>query len=396
MPDISQFIASDNITYDLKDSTAREHIQDHNNPHQVTAKQAGAISKISDYKFNKVSGWYRFLTINISAGQSKSILLLVQDTYSYSGESASHKAIISLYITRTSAGGFSASANLLTGYGFTNDKFYYTYDSSSGNVSIYIFKKTNSSGNIGVTVLSSLNRAGSYIDLSDSFESTSIATLPEGGWYFRAMQDGAGNIIPDTYATKDELLSTVISKGAIAASADIDTLITPGMWYSSTGLQTNWPSQGKPGRLLIFGSYSTTKARKVQLVVCNTDDVDDAEFYYRIGITSGSSSPWGSWTCVATKADFEYSSIATVELTSTASTSHAVGDYLMLGGVLYEVTSAIAAGETITPGTNVTPVTVMESIAELEGAVPQRYNASTNPTGYLTISDLPVYDGTVV
>lgn len=60
------------------------------------------------------------------------------------------------------------------------------------------------------------------------------------------------------------------------------------------------------------------------------------------------------------------SSIATVEPTSTASVAHAVGSHLMLGGVLYEVTSAIASGETITQGTNVTPVTVMESMAAMD------------------------------
>jgi hypothetical protein len=34
---------------------------------------------------------------------------------------------------------------------------------------------------------------------------------------------------------------------------------------------------------------------------------------------------------------------------------------------------------------------VDNSIAAI--SVPQRYNASTNPTGYLTMSDLPLYDG---
>lgn len=29
-------------------------------------------------------------------------------------------------------------------------------------------------------------------------------------------------------------------------------------------------------------------------------------------------------------------------------------------------------------------------------SIPQPYNASTNPTGYLTINDLPIYDGTVI
>lgn len=361
MADLAKIILPSGDEYNFKDAQAREHIQNHNNPHQVTAEQTGAISKISDYKFSNVSGWYRFLTINISAGQSKSILLLVQDTYSYSGGSASYKAIISLYITRTSSGGFSASANLLTGYGFTNDKFYYTYDSSSGNVSVYIFKNTNSNGYIGVTVLSSSNRGGSYIDLSENFESTSIATLPEGGWYFKAMQDGAGNIIPDTYATKDELLSTVINKGAIGSSIDIDTLTTPGMWYSATGLQTNWPNQGKPGRLVVFGSNSAYPPRKVQLVVCNTDGVDDAKFYYRIGISSGLSSPWGSWICVATMATLDtkanQSQLATVETGTTASQAYSAGDYFCMNGLLYKVTTAISSGQTFTPGTNCAVVT---------------------------------------
>ena len=52
--------------------------------------------------------------------------------------------------------------------------------------------------------------------------------------------------------------------------------------------------------------------------------------------------------------------LAPVEASSTASANHTQGSYLVLGGVLYEVTSAIASGETITPGTNVTAVTVTD------------------------------------
>lgn len=58
------------------------------------------------------------------------------------------------------------------------------------------------------------------------------------------------------------------------------------------------------------------------------------------------------------------SSIAPVE-GSTASANHAVGDYLMLGARLYRVTTAIASGERITPGTNVTGTTVMSEIVSL-------------------------------
>jgi len=48
------------------------------------------------------------------------------------------------------------------------------------------------------------------------------------------------------------------------------------------------------------------------------------------------------------------SSITTVEATSTASKAYAVGDLLIYNDTLYRVTSAISAGGTITPGTNVT------------------------------------------
>lgn len=59
-----------------------------------------------------------------------------------------------------------------------------------------------------------------------------------------------------------------------------------------------------------------------------------------------------------------YASIATIE-SSTAAYNHAVGSYLMLGGTLYKVTSAIATGEAIVPGTNVTATTVMAELAAL-------------------------------
>lgn len=58
------------------------------------------------------------------------------------------------------------------------------------------------------------------------------------------------------------------------------------------------------------------------------------------------------------------SSIAPVE-GSTASANHAVDDYLMLGARLYRVTTAIASGERIIPGTNVTETTVMAEIVSL-------------------------------
>ena len=48
-----------------------------------------------------------------------------------------------------------------------------------------------------------------------------------------------------------------------------------------------------------------------------------------------------------------------------ASGNYAVGSYLMHQGKLYRVTSAIASGESITPGTNVTQTTVMAELVRL-------------------------------
>ena len=48
-----------------------------------------------------------------------------------------------------------------------------------------------------------------------------------------------------------------------------------------------------------------------------------------------------------------------------AAANHAVGTYLTMGGKLYKVTSAIAAGESIVAGTNVTETTVMAEVLSL-------------------------------
>lgn len=58
------------------------------------------------------------------------------------------------------------------------------------------------------------------------------------------------------------------------------------------------------------------------------------------------------------------SCIAQVEPT-VATSNHAAGTYLVHDGTLYKVTSAIATGETITPGTNVTATTVMAELLAL-------------------------------
>lgn len=67
---------------------------------------------------------------------------------------------------------------------------------------------------------------------------------------------------------------------------------------------------------------------------------------------------------IALAGDAELSTIAAVE-NATASTNYAVGSYLVHAGILYRVTTAIATGETITPGGNVTATTVMAELIRL-------------------------------
>ena len=60
--------------------------------------------------------------------------------------------------------------------------------------------------------------------------------------------------------------------------------------------------------------------------------------------------------------------IAMIE-SSTAQTNHAIGSYFMLDNVLHKATSAIASGETITSGSNATPITIEEALTALNTSV---------------------------
>lgn len=55
--------------------------------------------------------------------------------------------------------------------------------------------------------------------------------------------------------------------------------------------------------------------------------------------------------------------------TTTATATHASGSLLTVSGQLYKATQAIATGETITPGTNVSPTTVAAQLAERDTAI---------------------------
>lgn len=63
------------------------------------------------------------------------------------------------------------------------------------------------------------------------------------------------------------------------------------------------------------------------------------------------------------------SNLATIETSTTASKAYAVGDYLVMNGILYKVTAAIASGGTITVDTNVTVAAAGDDIAAIAAKI---------------------------
>lgn len=98
---------------------------------------------------------------------------------------------------------------------------------------------------------------------------------------------------------------------------------------------------------------------------------------------SGGGGTWGSITGTlsdqtdlqnALNAKANTSTLATVESTTTASQAYSVGDYLVLNGQLYEVTTAITSGETLTVGTNISATTVGDELTALNNGLTSTSN----------------------
>lgn len=70
----------------------------------------------------------------------------------------------------------------------------------------------------------------------------------------------------------------------------------------------------------------------------------------------------------ATAGSVKAGSIATVEK-SPAVANHSIGEFILYGGDLYEVTSAIAAGETLVVGTNIAAASIGEELTALNNGL---------------------------
>lgn len=67
------------------------------------------------------------------------------------------------------------------------------------------------------------------------------------------------------------------------------------------------------------------------------------------------------------------SNVATVEDTTTSTHTYAKGDYVVVEGQLYEVTAAIAIGDTFTVGTNITQTTVGDELVQIKSDLGKVY-----------------------
>lgn len=72
----------------------------------------------------------------------------------------------------------------------------------------------------------------------------------------------------------------------------------------------------------------------------------------------------------ATAGSVKAGSIATVEK-SPAVANHSIGEFILYGGDLYEVTAAIAAGETLVVGTNIAAASIGDELSALNNGLTQ-------------------------
>jgi len=82
----------------------------------------------------------------------------------------------------------------------------------------------------------------------------------------------------------------------------------------------------------------------------------------------------------------ENQSLAPIESSATASRNYSVGQQFVYNGLLYEATSAIASGGTITPGSNCARTTVAEELSALNDSLTNVENVTSQFTLGSTIT----------
>lgn len=125
---------------------------------------AAARTLASSHAISGPAGWYRFIELSCDAGQSRSVDLLINDSFSY------QSGIVRIYISRTSTID-TVLVSLIAGTIPANSiRWEYT-----STLSVYINKASTSEGYLQFRVLSSAARTGVPLDLDGRWASDAVS-----------------------------------------------------------------------------------------------------------------------------------------------------------------------------------------------------------------------------
>lgn len=83
-------------------------------------------------------------------------------------------------------------------------------------------------------------------------------------------------------------------------------------------------------------------------------------------------------------------SVATVEV-SPATQNHSVGEFILYGGQLYSVTSAITAGQSLTPGTNISSTSAGDELSSLKAGLINKTSSEIMWNQYTAQGSSPIH-----
>ena len=152
---------------------------------------------------------------------------------------------------------------------------------------------------------------------------------------------------------------TLGSTTQIPDNSDFNTYTTLGNYYVGTTVSAQTMSnipRRQAGRLFVMSCFIAGGSYLRQIYLPYYGGV----IYTRLSENSGAS--WYTWYETA---QVDYQICNNKENLATSSKAYSVGEFFVRNGELYQVTDAIAAGDTFSTSTNVTRLTATEAIKDL-------------------------------
>lgn len=301
------------------------HIQDHNNPHQVTAAQTGSVPVYGMGK-NLLRNWYF-----VGGGTGKGVFPVNQRGGTIYTGNGYHmdgwinynnpELILDADGVTISGSNLAAGANMMR--------------QSIANPENYPGKT------LTLSVLMKNATAGIYVAINDGSAHASSDTV-SGTNLLKVTWTVGSNVTALSANFYNHTAGASPSFQLIAAKLEIGTEQTLAHQENGTWVLNEVPDYEE------------------ELIKCQTSTADSTDTY-------------------ANKSLATEQQIAHVESGTTASRAYTVGEYFCWNGLLYRVTAAISSGGTFTPGTNCTPKTAMEAWANrhiycYEGTAPTNTN----------------------